>query len=352
LACRVHGLAPLLHLKLQHAPWLDSAIKEWLARQYHCNVFRLTKMHSELKDILALFSRQQLPLIPLKGSILSTAYYSDPATRPMADLDLLIQPSHFASAARLLGQLGYQQEVVHWKHTEFVKSDNRQVVSPETEHPDNPRKVEVHLHCRETFGGPTIELTDLMWLNLTEGSLWGEPALLPKPEVLWLHLLVHTTYHMWQGKGRAIYLVDLAQVTPQVREPLLWLNQIDARFTYPSLALLAKYFPQSPVTTLLAAQHERLSESFRRWVNSLDLVNISYLNPTPGGLYLTKALKFSEGRPIEVAQALRFALWPRLEELALDHPRLAQSKAPWLAYFLLPFDWAKRLKGKGRRMGG
>jgi hypothetical protein len=60
-------------------------------------------------------------------------------------------------------------------------------------------------------------------------------------------------------------------------------------------------------------------------------------------LYLFKALKFSEGRPAEVAQALRFAMLPSLEEIALDHPQLAQSKAPWLAYFLLPLDWARRI---------
>jgi hypothetical protein len=73
------------------------------------------------------------------------------------------------------------------------------------------------------------------------------------------------------------------------------------------------------------------------------LVTSSYLNPAPDGLYLTKALKFSEGRPIEVLQALRFSFLPGLDELSLDHPRLAQSKAPWLAYFLLPLDWTKRL---------
>jgi hypothetical protein len=80
-------------------------------------------------------------------------------------------------------------------------------------------------------------------------------------------------------------------------------------------------------------------------VSRLDPVNSSYLNPDPVGLYLGKALRFSEGRPPEVLQALRFALLPGLTELALDHPRLAQSKAPWLAYFLLPLDWARRLVG-------
>jgi hypothetical protein len=48
-------------------------------------------------------------------------------------------------------------------------------------------------------------------------------------------------------------------------------------------------------------------------------------------LYLPKALKFTEGRPREVVQALRFAFLPGLDEVALDHPQLANSKMPWLA---------------------
>jgi hypothetical protein len=78
-------------------------------------------------------------------------------------------------------------------------------------------------------------------------------------------------------------------------------------------------------------------------VNALNLVNGSHLNPAAPGLYVAKALRFSEGRPAEVAQALRFALLPGITELALDHPRLAKSNWPWLAYFLLPLDWARRL---------
>jgi hypothetical protein len=303
-------------------------------------------MHAELKAILALFSRQQLPVMPLKGSILSAAYYVEAALRPIADLDLLIRPEDFSTAAQLLGQLGYEQEVVHWKHTEFSRPDNRQVVSTTGEHPDNPRKLEIHLHCRETFGGPTLELTGLMWRSAMPGSLLGEAVLLPQPDALWLHLLVHATYHMWQGQGRLLHLVDLALLTPYLQDPLSLLNSVEARFTYPSLVLLKKYFPAALDNSLLTAQQGRVSPSFRRWAESRDLANTSHLNPKPVGLYLFKALKFTEGRPREVAQALRFALLPSLEEIALDHPRLARSKVPWLAYFLLPLDWVRRVTGQ------
>jgi hypothetical protein len=261
----------------------------------------------------------------------------------MADLDLLVQPADAAKASRLLTQLGYQPGTVHWKHTEFSKPDNHTVVSPLVEHPDNPRNVELHLHCRETFGGPTIELTSLMWQNARPENLLGQPVMLPTADALWLHLLVHSTYHLWQGRGRLIYLADLVQVRPYLAQIDDLLMAIDARYTYPTLALLDRYFPNTLDCDLTAQHRQRVSASFGHWVDGLNLVNSSCLNPQPSGLYITKALKFSGGRPKEIAQALRFALLPGIDELALDHPYLAQSAVPWLAYFLLPLDWVKRI---------
>jgi hypothetical protein len=183
-----------------------------------------------------------------------------------------------------------------------------------------------------------------MWGNAKPGRLLGEPAMRLKPEALWLHLLIHASYHLWQGKGRLIHLVDLAQVAPQLTEPAVFLNAVDPRFTFPALSLWHQYFPSPVNTRLLEQQRSRMSASFQAWVASLDLVNTSYLNPRPAGSYFGKALRFSEGRPQEVAQALRFAFLPSLAEIALDHPRLATSGLPWLGYFLLPFDWLKRLR--------
>lgn len=176
----------------------------------------------------------------------------------------------------------------------------------------------------------------------------GQSVTVPQPEALLLHLLAHATYHFWQGRGRLIQVVDffmMEQHGDLVMETMLdLLNSLDARYSYPALLLWQRYFPAPFNKALLAKQRERVSESFHRWAEGLDLVNSSYLSAKPSGLYSMKALKFSEGRPKEVLQAVRFALLPSLEEIALDHPKLAQSKFPWLAYGLLPFDWLRRLR--------
>lgn len=346
--CRVHGVAPLLYQKLRAAGGIEPVFMEWLHRQYQFNAQRIAKMQAELATILQQFGRCNLPLMPLKGSILAAHYYEEAAWRPMADLDLLIRPEDVEAAKLLLTQLGYEQQVVYWKHIEFVKPANRQVVSLEYEHPDNPRGLELHLYCRETFGGPTIDLTDLMWQYSTQTSLFGQPTRLPEPDVLWLHLLVHATYHIWQGRGRLIHLMDLVLLRPHLQNPTRLLETIDPRYIYPALCLLQKYFPNPLYETIKATQEAQISGTFRRWSESLNVVNTSYLNPKPPGLYLLKALKFAQGHPAEMIQALRFSLWPSLDEIALDHPTLAASKAAWLSYFLLPLDWLKRLaKNRG-----
>ncbi len=342
-ASLVHGVGPMLHGKLAETAWLDKKVKNWLAEQYLFNGQRLAKMHAELKAILSLFRLNNVKLMPLKGSIISARFYPEPALRPMADLDLLIRPEDFERSAVLLAQLGYEQTVVHWKHTEFSRPDDRAVASRTGEHPDNPRGVELHLYCRETFGGPTIDLTDMMWDKARTDTLLDVETVLPSLEALWLHLLVHATYHLWQGKLRLIHLVDLWLLTPHISDPASVLQTVDARYTYPALALSQRYFPLGLDKAILKTQAARLSASFCQWADSRDLVNTSYLNPRPPGLYFVKALRFTEGRPLEVIQTLRFSFLPSPQELALDHPRLANSKMPWLAYFLLPLDWTKRL---------
>ena len=346
-ACLVHGVAPLLHQQLEHAPWLEPQTQTWLAAQYTLNGQRQAKFRAELQAILEAFDQQGLDVMPLKGAVLAASIYQEPALRRMADLDLLICPDNFEPSCQILTGLGYEQDVVHWKHTEFIKPDNRRVMSVSGEHPDNPRRVELHCYCRETFGGPTVDLTESLWSTAYQDTLLGKSAMLPRPEMLWLHLLVHATYHLWQGKGQLIHLLDLWLLTPKIDAPLEILNQIDTRYTYPALAMLSRYFPLRLDEAILQAQAQRLSSRFRDWAETLNLVSGSYLNPQPPGLYFSKALRFSEGRPKEVLQAARFSLLPHPEELALDHPKLARSPFPWLAYFLLPLDWVNRLLKKG-----
>ncbi len=343
--CRVHGLASLLAAEASFQRQLPPDLQAWFISQHSFNQQRIAALQADLAAILHAFHPHGIRVMPMKGAVLGACCYTPASLRPMADLDLLIQPADEAATRRVLGDLGYQPTVPHWKHTEFSRPTQREVVDPTCEHPDNPRSVELHRHCRESFGGPTVDLTATMWQESHGGELLGQPAHLPTSEGLLLHLLVHATYHFWQGRGRLIQLVDLHRLTqhrpPDAARLVEVLNAVSARYVYPSLLLWHKTFPSGLTESLVRRQ--RVSAPFRAWAEGLDVVNSSYLNPAPPGLYLRKALRWSEGRPHEVWQAMRFALLPHMSEIALDHPRLARAGLGWLAYPLLPFDWLRRV---------
>jgi hypothetical protein len=120
-------------------------------------------------------------------------------------------------------------------------------------------------------------LTDRVWSTARRGELLGAPAWLPAAEAAWLHLLIHATHHILLNNSRLVQLVDLSLLTPAVREPAALLAAVDARATYPALALLARYFSLD----LTAEVRPRVSSGFAAWADGLDLFSVCYLNPVP-----------------------------------------------------------------------
>ncbi len=380
LVCMVHGIGPLLYqvssgklavsseqlavgnrqlavsseqlavssLPISQSPSLPTT---WLADQYTLNQQRMSRFHEELHDILALFARHGVDVMPLKGAILSISYYEDPALRPMSDLDLLVRPEHFTQAAVLLGQLGYEPESRNWKHIELSKPNNRQVISTEGEHPDNPRRLDLHAYCHEMFAGPRVDLTEGMWANATTGTLLGQPAWLPHPDWLWLHLLLHTSGNIWGNRLRLLNLVDLVRVgmgrnTGSVSSDQLSVTSeqsavsseqlpvhhspfalhspvsthpsqitphaahVEARFIYLGARLLQKVFPEAVPAAWLDELARQTPRRLRAWAEELDLFTASYLGRQVARPYRWKLTRFYQARPRDLAHILRFLLLP------------------------------------------
>ena len=281
-AARVHGVAPLLWLRLRGSPaWAESPAGSWLADQYSWNARRVARLQAELVEVLRAFATAGVPILPVKGAVLAACYYEDAAARPMADLDLVLREECFAAGEELFGGLGYEKVFTGWKHARFVQRGASGIVDPECEHPDNPRQLEVHPHCRERILDEVVDLTDRMWAAARPGELLGVPAWLPDPEVLWLYLLVHATHHVLSNTFRLLQLADLLQLEPLLQQPAASLREVDARATYPVQALLQRYFPSEYRGALLARQRSRVSHAFAAWADELDLYEPCHLNPAP-----------------------------------------------------------------------
>lgn len=105
----LHGLAPylwwgfkdeIIHLPPQTVELLKTKFQQsagrWLALEH-------TQGH-----IQAVLDEHQIPVLWLKGIALAPTIYPSPATRPMADIDVLVSREHYAQALQILQQTGYQ----------------------------------------------------------------------------------------------------------------------------------------------------------------------------------------------------------------------------------------------------
>jgi len=278
--CQAHGVASLLCARHEELRAWPVEVVAWIEHQHARNRQRIARMAEELAAILGRFELGGLRVMPLKGLYVAELAYRDVTLRPMNDLDLLLAPEDFEAGERLLAELGYEKVFAGWKHTKFAKPGNRRIVDLDCEHPDNPRPVEVHPCCVEKIREQRIDLTGQAWASAAIGPLLGREAWLMGSDVLWVYLLIHATHHMLHNNFRLIQLVDLTRLGSVVRPPRELLSAVDARGTIAPLVLLQRYFPSPDVAALLGDQRDRVTASFAAWADSLDLHEVSHLNPT------------------------------------------------------------------------
>ena len=273
-----HGLAAHLDLVLPGSAIAASvplATFDWLAGQAALNATRIDRMHDELAAILAAAAAAGIEVMPLKGAILTTRPGVEAGRRPMADLDLLVRPGDRVAIGALLVGLGYAREpedAPHPTHDVFLDPGGGRVVSRAGEHPDNPRRVEVHVEVKRHLWGWAIDddLTEAMWRGARQGEVLGQAAMLPRPADLLAHLAIHATSDLLVGRGRLVQWLDLAAVAPEVG-----LGDVGGvshpRIAYPSLRLAQRAQPRAMAADLvdLAALEKVVPARLARWAGTV-----------------------------------------------------------------------------------
>ena len=90
----------------------------------------------QLARVTAHLEAAGVAIVLLKGVSYATSLYADPAERPMADIDLLVEPHRYAEARRALAELGYRGTGSRFHHgTMLVAKDSvidlhRSIISP------------------------------------------------------------------------------------------------------------------------------------------------------------------------------------------------------------------------------
>lgn len=224
-----HGLAPLLHAALKTNTQLDApparVIEQLRASYVRTNIANWLAF-DELAHWLDTFHQEQIPVILLKGSALASQLYSDPALRPLGDLDLLVPQASVARVRTLLAAQDYKPFAeVAAHHSDrftneqgFVRGGKR------------AGQIDVHWHL---FGVPYYRTRipiEWFWERTIEFLFGGHPARMFNPTAQLVHLGAHSALHH-RGQ-RLLWLYDIALLLTRQRDEILWDELLAATRTF------------------------------------------------------------------------------------------------------------------------
>jgi len=159
-----------------------------------------------LASMLKAFNRAGIPVMPMKGPILSLELYGDVGLRQSHDLDLMVTPEDLASAQACLESMGWRQDAAWFPLTPRQWEQHLRMEQHLT-FIDPQRECFLELHWRFVWDQPG--LNSARWAR-SVSSVWqgcAYQAMNPIDQVL--YLCSHGAEHAW---SRAKWLGDLARI--------------------------------------------------------------------------------------------------------------------------------------------
>jgi hypothetical protein len=232
-----------------------------------------------LDELDARSSAEAIAFVALKGAALHRMGLYRAGDRPMADIDLLVQPQQSARASELLESLGYSTTptLESWKHKLFVPK-LRQVHTGVGEHSRNYIKIELHERIAEALPLRKYDLTDLIYPRSPHPGLNAYPS----PAALLTHLLFHAAGVMVTRALRLLHLQDIALVAARMcetdwQELLAQSNHASGWWwALPPIQLTARYYPAAVPAPVLAELSDRCAWNLRRRARHQTLCDVSF----------------------------------------------------------------------------
>ena len=185
---------------------IENSVMTFLKNKSNQNIGHSLKLSSELVRIVGILNEQEIPVLTLKGPLLSLALYGDMNIRVSNDLDLMINLSDLQRTDRLLIEAGYRRvrpsEILTGKQRDiFLKNNHHYAYS-------NDLNVHIELHWKFDFIGfntafsKTWEDRRTLLVNRTQFNLMSA-------EEEFLYYVFHGAKHGW---NRLRWLSDVAEM--------------------------------------------------------------------------------------------------------------------------------------------
>ena len=315
-----HGVSPLLS---RLSTWQKPAWRLFLANQrdhvekrYRRIAMLLDRIDQGARDV-------GVAIVPLKGSALHALGIYAPGDRPMADIDLLAREDDVGSVTSLLGELGYEESFVQWKHRVFKPIDSH-AVSGLGEHRDTPVTIELHTRIQERLPVSTVDITSRIYPSHPRPGLNAYPS----NGALMSHLLLHAAGNICGRSLRLMHLNDISLLSTRMVESdwqALWADAQagSAWWALPPLNLVARYYAHAVPPPILARLQRECPPLLRAMSRRWTLTDVScsdlWLHALPGvewsrnvgevALCLRNRLRPSAESVQERADMVRTQLW-------------------------------------------
>ncbi len=169
----------------------DEAVEALHRSRLH-HLVRNESLARNLADIAAAFVRVGVPMLVLKGPWLAFHAYGDPGTRPVGDIDLLVDERDYLPALTALHAVGYTETA--------PLPDTGAAALRRAHYAEQLRftgigRRPLELHFRLVNIGPPGAREDWVWSSSRPFVRAGLRLRVPGPEAMLLHLLIHANQH-------------------------------------------------------------------------------------------------------------------------------------------------------------
>lgn len=218
-----------------------------------------------------------LPVVGLKGAAILRLDLHGRGVRPMADIDLLARPEHFAAVARAIESRGYRRAQQSERHLAFRPSQEA-TCHAYAEHPDNPLRIELHVRVYEPLPASTVDITSMIWPPDARPGVNGYASL----AALMRHLLLHAAGAMSTHTLRGVQPYDIAVLAGRMGLED-WRDLVDRErestwWIYPPLLLADSLAPGSIPAWVLARAAADCPPLLRQRARRYDLHAASWCN--------------------------------------------------------------------------
>jgi hypothetical protein len=276
IAAHTTGMGPLLGL------WADNGVvdasmpvREHLARHLLHARRRAERIEREVLPVFDALIEHGITPIVIKGFATARQFFEEPATRRMADVDILVDPTRVDAAKSAVHSAGFRPSgpALHpYKQDWIGPGVDEQVFSVELSDERTRWAVELHASLDRVFHRGAVARLDIA-RGLTESFVVeGRMLLALAPAASLLSLVCHCSQELYSS--RLLRLVEIIRVIRSGRvdwnDFLELLRQSGAaRYTYPAFALAENLAPGSVDQRVLALGRAESTWAARHTVNRL-----------------------------------------------------------------------------------